>query len=315
VNPTVSVVIPTFNYARFLPETLDSAIEQTFTDIEIIVVDDGSTDATPEVIQPYLADRRVRYHRGDHRGTSAARNIGIRLARAPLVAFLDSDDIWLPEKLQRQVPLFERDPQVAVVYSRRLSIDEHGRPLPLGERPLHRGQVLGALFRQNFICFSSGVVRRSALEAVGMCDEGIDLSIDFDLWLRLAARYRLDYVDEPLVKYRTGHPSLSTRRLERLHVARFVMDRFLNEYGGRQLLSRSAIRLGMAELCCDLAWETRDQRLQACRWYATALRHRLFHVPAWRGLLTCWWPEAAKQLARRVRNMAPPGKPVVQRSE
>lgn len=304
MNPTVSVVIPTFNYARFLPETLDSAIEQTFNDIEIIVVDDGSTDATPEVIQPYLADRRVRYHRGDHRGTSAARNIGIRLARAPLVAFLDSDDIWLPEKLVRQVPLFERDPQVAVVYSRRLSIDEHGRPLPLGERPLHRGQVLGALFRQNFICFSSGVVRRSALEDVGMCDEGIDLSIDFDLWLRLAARYRFDYVDEPLVKYRTGHPSLSTRRLERLHVARFVMERFLDQYGGRQLLTRPSIRLAMADHCCDVAWETRDRCLRALCSYAAALRHRPLHPPAWRGLLMSWWPQAAKKRVRTLLGRA-----------
>src|SRR5262245_54352300 len=127
MTPAVSVIIATYNYGRFLAGALVSALGQTFRDLEVLVIDDGSTDDTGEAVRPYLADPRVRYHRTEHVGQSAAKDLGVRLARAPLVAFLDADDVWLPHKLERQVALFGADPGLGVVYTRRLLIDENGR--------------------------------------------------------------------------------------------------------------------------------------------------------------------------------------------
>src|SRR5262249_1655616 len=125
MTPAVSVVIATHNYGRYLSGALDSALGQTIRDMEIVVIDDGSTDDTPAVVRPYLRDSRVTYHRTERRGQPRAKNLGIQLSRAPFVAFLDSDDIWLPAKLERQLPVFA-DAEVGVVYSRRLMIDEEG---------------------------------------------------------------------------------------------------------------------------------------------------------------------------------------------
>src|SRR5437879_6439171 len=231
--PGVSVVGATVNYSRYLAGTLESARAQTMSEVEIIVIDDGSTDETKQVMGSYLANPRVRYQRTDHRGQPAAKNAGIRLARAPLVAFLDAHDLWLPTKLEKQLTLFADDPALAVVYSRRILIDECGRPLQFPQPELARGNVLAKMFRKNFVCFSSAVIRRKVLEDVGLFDENLALAIDYDLWLRIARHYRFAYVDEPLVQYRTGHASLSQRTEERLKTVAGLMNRFLDRHAGR----------------------------------------------------------------------------------
>jgi len=300
MNPTVSVVIATYNYARYLPAALESATRQTFTDLEVIVVDDGSTDQTPLVVRPFQADRRVRYHRIEHAGVAAAKNVGVRLSRAPLVAFLDADDVWMPTKLARQVALFRADPELGVAHTRRWLIDEQGRRLEYEQPPLFRGRVLRELFRTNFICFSSAMVRRAVLDAVGLFDETLPLSVDYDLWLRVALRYRFDHVDEPLVEYRTGHANLSSRTEERLTTVLHIMRRFLDEQGGRAVLDPSAIRYAEAETCYHIGLARRPvSRLAALPWYLRALVLAPGYGPAWRGLLTLPLPEAARRLLRR----------------
>ena len=107
MTPAVSVIIASRNYGRYLAGAIESVLAQTFADWEIVVIDDGSTDDTPEVVKPFLADRRVRYHRTDGLGQSRAKNLGILQARGPLIAFLDGDDEWLPTKLERQLTLFD----------------------------------------------------------------------------------------------------------------------------------------------------------------------------------------------------------------
>ena len=113
---TVSVVMAAKNYARFLPAAVESVLAQTFTDWELLIIDDGSTDDTPDAVRPFLADRRVRYVRSDRLGQSRAKNLGIRLSRGEFVAFLDADDAWLPTKLEKQLAAASRvDPDVGVV--------------------------------------------------------------------------------------------------------------------------------------------------------------------------------------------------------
>jgi glycosyltransferase involved in cell wall biosynthesis len=300
MNPTVSVVIATYNYARYLPVALESVMHQTFTSLEVNVVDDGSTDQTAHVVKPFLTDRRVRYHRMDHAGVAAAKNVGVLLSRAPLVAFLDADDVWLPTKLARQVALFRDDPELGVAHTRRWLIDEQGRRLEYEQPPLFRGHVLPEMFRTNFICFSSAMVRRDILNAVGPFDESLPLSVDYDLWLRVALRYRFDHVDEPLVEYRTGHANLSSRTEERLTTVLDIMRRFLDERGGREVLDPSAIRYAEAETCYHIGLARRPvSRLAALPWYLRALLRAPGYGLAWRGLLTLPLPEAARRLLRR----------------
>jgi glycosyltransferase involved in cell wall biosynthesis len=299
MTPAVSVIVATFNYGRYLAGALESALAQTMSDLEIIVIDDGSTDETQQVIRSHLADPRVRYHKTDHRGQPAAKNAGIRLARAPLVAFLDADDLWLPAKLEKQLALFAADPTLAVVYSRRILIDEWGRPLQFSQPDLARGNVLAAMFRKNFICFSSAVIRREVLEDVGLFDEDLALAIDYDLWLRIARHYRFDYVDEPLVKYRTGHGSLSRRTEERLKTAAGIMNRFLDRHGGRKLLNPDLVRGAQAETYYEIALAIRSRsRWAALPWYLMALRTMPSFGLAWQGLGSLPLPEGLRRALR-----------------
>jgi glycosyltransferase involved in cell wall biosynthesis len=300
MTPAVSVVIATHNYGRYLGGALESALGQSFGDLEVIVVDDGSTDGSDEVVRRYLRDGRVRYCRTDHLGQPRAKNTGIRLARAPLLAFLDADDLWLPEKLERQMALLRDDPDVGVVYCPRRVIDADGRELDFRYPEPLRGWVLGPIFHTNFVCFSSCVVRRGVLDVVGGFDEGLELAIDYDLWLRAARHFRFDYVPEALVAYRVGHGSLSSRAVERGRAVRFIMNRFLRERGGRDALDPALVRLALAEHYCDqAAIRPRQPTLPLLGWYLRALGYRPWHYPAWRGALTCWWPTALRARVRR----------------
>jgi len=306
MNPAVSVVLATYNYGRYLAGALDSALGQTLKDLEIIVIDDGSIDETKEVMAPYLSNPQVRYFGTEHCGQPAAKNIGIRLARAPLVAFLDADDLWLPTKLEKQVALLAANPKLGVVYSRRWLIDEQGRHLYFPQPPLPRGNVLEAMFRQNFICFSSAVVRRIVFDQVGLFDSTLALAIDYDLWLRVAQRFPFDYVNEALVKYRTGHASLSRRTEERLKTAAIIMARFLDEHGGRSALDPALIRRARAETYYEIALAIRNRsRWAALPWYGRALWSAPNFGLAWQGLASLPLPEAIRRGLRRALGRPP----------
>ena len=199
--PTVSVVIPTYNRAHVVHRAIDSVLGQTFADFELIVVDDGSTDGTEAVLSTYT-DPRIRYLvQLVNRGVSAARNRGIKEARGEFVAFLDSDDEWFPEKLERQVNRFRRAPDnVGLVYC---GVETVGRPTgPWIYEPAHRGDIYNKLLERNVIHTGSGaMIRRSVVCAAGYFDEDIPAIEDYDYWLRIARHYRFDYVPDPLMRY------------------------------------------------------------------------------------------------------------------
>ena len=233
MTPTVSVAMAAKNYARFLPEAVESVVAQTFSDWELVIVDDGSTDDTPRAVRPFLADRRVRYLRSDTLGVSRAKNLAIDLSRGPLVALLDADDAWERTKLEKQLALFAAKPDVDVVFCHRTLIDENSNRLPPRELPAAppRGDVFPHIFAQNFVCFSSAVVKREVFAHIGRFDAEWDTSVDYDLWLRVAKFHRFDYVDEPLVRYRTGHGNISKRLRDRVDTAMSVMRRAETRYG------------------------------------------------------------------------------------
>jgi glycosyltransferase involved in cell wall biosynthesis len=213
----VSVVIPTYNNARFLPEALDSLLAQTCRDFELIVVDDGSTDDTEEVLKPYR--NLVRYVRKDNGGPASARNLGIRQARGQLIAFQDADDIWLPDKLQRQVDYLRDHPNIGVVFSDVTFFGAEGRETCCVKQRFsaEAGMTFDNLFHDHFVGMSTVVVRSSCLNEVGLFDESLIGAEDYNLYLRLAKRFQFGFLDEPLIKKRLHENNLSNDLDQMLH--------------------------------------------------------------------------------------------------
>jgi GT2 family glycosyltransferase len=203
VPPLVSVVIPTFNRCHLVQQALDSVLAQTFNDLEIIVVDDGSTDGTDQALTQY--GDRIRYVWQENQGESAARNHGIALAKGRYIAFLDSDDLWRPDKLTRQIALLERSADIGLVFCQAQMIDERGWVIPgppIGAESEHVRPDFENLCRRNFIAPSTVVMRRTLLDATGGFDETIRYGEDWDLWLRCALVSQLQGVHEPLASVR-----------------------------------------------------------------------------------------------------------------
>lgn len=188
----VSVIIPAYNYAQYLPHALESALAQTHRPLEILVVDDGSTDATRQIVAAY--GERIRYHYQTNAGLSAARNTGLRQTRHPFLAFLDADDQWQPNFLASAIQQFQQlGPAFGLVACRSLRINPHGEPLPANPGELElEGEITAAdiLWRTRFSP-SAVVARRAVFDTCGDFDTTLRSSEDRDMWLRAATRWRV----------------------------------------------------------------------------------------------------------------------------
>jgi len=281
----ISIVMAAKNYAKFLPQAVESAFLQTHADWELIIIDDGSTDATSEVVKPYLADPRVKYLRSDYLGQSRAKNLGARLSKGEFLAYLDADDAWEPTKLEKQLKLFDR-PEVGVVFSGRKLIDEAGKITGTPPANFPRGKVLEAIFTQNFVCFSTVILRREVFDYVGGFDPGIDLAIDYDLWLRVAKHYEFDCVPEPLVLYRTGHGNLSQKLSDRVATALSIMERAVFRRGLANEIPVKVVGEGYASTCQTLGYVMRpSEPLTGLKWYWRAMQWPGNRVAAAKGIV------------------------------
>ena len=210
-DPLVSVVIPSYNAARFLPQALDSVFAQTFTDYEVIVVDDESQDETPAVVARYGS--RLRYLRARLGSANATRNAGILASRGRYIALLDADDWWLPHKLEAQVDFAEQCPRAGLVYARCLVVEE-ASGATLGELPAPpypTGRVLQQLYFRQFVPSPTPLIRREVLERVGLFDPAERGADDWEMWLRVAAATDFAFLNQVVACYRV-HASSSGRR-------------------------------------------------------------------------------------------------------
>ena len=210
-TPAVSVVIPAYNYGHYLRDAIDSVLCQTFGALEMIVVDDGSTDNTAEIVRNYK-DPRVRYVHQANAGLSAARNTGIREARAPLIALLDADDIWLPEMLATVMARYaESPPEVGAVACASLRVDAAGAPI--GGKAFAHGHdrwfTARDIVLQSRFMPSTVVARRSAYAAAGEFDTTLRSSEDRDMWIRIGSRFKIYHVGTPLVLIRKHGNNMS----------------------------------------------------------------------------------------------------------
>ena len=217
--PGVSVVIPAYNYARYLPAAIESAIAQEFTNLEVLVVDDGSTDNTAELVADYAKkDSRVRYIHQKNAGLPAARNTGIRAARHEFIGLLDADDIWLSPFLRRAMETFAGGAEnLGIVASRAIYIDGDDRKLETKRRDAALPEAVSCadiLLKTRFSP-SAVVARKSAFGRAGFFDEALRSSEDRDMWIRIAANHRVCFLGEPLVLIRR-HPGNMSKHADRM---------------------------------------------------------------------------------------------------
>jgi glycosyltransferase involved in cell wall biosynthesis len=220
-KPLISVVIPAYNAEKYLAEALESVRAQTFSDYEILVIDDGSTDRTAEIASSYDG---VLFLTQNNRGAAAARNAGIRAARGAYVAFLDADDTWLPSKLEKQAARLLDNPRNQWTYTDAWVFDAATQRTlcRIGERiRLHQGDILPPLLLRCFIPSATPVVKRTALIEAGLFDEARERRVieDWSLWLRIAERHTVALIDEPLAMIRM-HASNTSRTVDPWEVYR-----------------------------------------------------------------------------------------------
>jgi Glycosyl transferase family 2 len=205
-TPKVSIVIPAYNAMTYLPDTLASVFQQTFSDFEVLLVDDGSTDSIRTWVRQTVADRRVKLLSQSNQGLSAARNTGITYSQSEYIAFLDADDLWHPTKLAEQVQWLDAHPTIGLSYTLTASIDSVGNPTGRVLGSAIAGNVLPQMLQRNIIdCPSSVLVRRQCFDRVGLFDRTLRSVEDWDMWIRIAAVYPFAVICKPLVYYRQ-HP-------------------------------------------------------------------------------------------------------------
>lgn len=211
-GPLISVLLPVHNRAQWVGRAVESVLAQRYAPVELIVIDDGSTDGTPVVLERF-GTHLVRVQQ-PRRGAYAARNLGLRHARGELIAFIDSDDRWYPDRLVRQLPLLDA-PDVGLVFGD-AALTDYREPVPARGRfsafqitPPRRGWVTRHFAYGNFVPMSSVLVRRRCLEELGGFQETPPLSADYPMWFRISLRYRLDYVPDPVFEYAVHRDGMS----------------------------------------------------------------------------------------------------------
>ena len=233
----VSVLMPTYNYARYLPFAIRSVLSQSFSDLELIIVDDCSTDGSREIIEEWerFDDRVVTVYHDKNRGLAAARNSGLAVSSGEFIAFCDSDDIWLENKLEVQMDALRMAPEVGILHSDGAIIDCHGRLTgELFSGLYHRkgqllsGALLEELCQRNFLCVPTVIVRREAIRFAGGFDVSLRSLEDWVCWTKISSKYSFWYIDDVLAYYRIHGESLSSnsRRMacSRIEALRILFD-------------------------------------------------------------------------------------------
>jgi glycosyltransferase involved in cell wall biosynthesis len=283
-KPLVSVVLPTHNMARFLGEALQTVLSQTYPHLEVHVIDDGSTDDPRAAISGYLSDPRVIFHSIPQSGQGKAKNVGIRASKGQFIAFIDADDLWTLDKLEKQLPLFVR-PEIGVVYSDFERVDINGAPLETFRGPVHEGRITAQLLIENFVTGMASIVRRECFDAVGLLDETIPMGIDYDLWLRISTKFEFVYLDHVTYLYRFWGGQMSRNFDKRLDCAITIMRRLIESNPGLIPLRVQQEAWAHTYTYGGNGFAKAGRTRDAVRWYLKALRIQPTYVSAWKQLL------------------------------
>ncbi|MBN48012.1 MAG: hypothetical protein CMN85_00620 [Spongiibacteraceae bacterium] len=294
--PFVSVIIPTFNRSATLLRAINSVLRQSHSHLELLIVDDGSTDETAEIVRS-IDDERVRYiDLGRNCGVSVARNVGVEASRGKFIAFQDSDDEWLPDRLERQLDVFVKEPDTAFVFCSLARILKGGatRVIPSGVMPASRDAFVARLLSSNFIWTQTWLVRSEVIKKLGF-DDDIKRIQDWDLALKIASKYRVVHVNEVLVvAYFTEGSLLSLTRQRALDLKIMLETQ-------RDLLERHPAILGEYYRSIAVALRESDESgyLQPLYWAAKSFFQSPLNVSSWLTFGATLFGGAGSRVARR----------------
>lgn len=230
----VSVIVPTYNRGEFLETAVRSVLDTHDIDLDVHIVDDGSTDSTPQVLEKLCAeDKRIVVHRQANKGWPAAKNLAIRNSSSKYIAYCDADDAWLPGKLAKQVPVLEAAPKAGVVYTR-AAITNHDMSSshPDMGTTFHRGRITEQLLSYNCVTHGPSLIRRTAIEGVNGYNELFRMGSDWDLWLRLSIDWEFEYINDVTYLYRVWGGQLSKNWRGRFESDLAIVTGFAQKYAG-----------------------------------------------------------------------------------
>jgi glycosyltransferase involved in cell wall biosynthesis len=308
-KPLVSVIIPTYNSAEYIEEALESVFEQTFQDFEIIVVDDGSTDGTGEILKKY--GDRIRYIFQGNSGPASARNQGIRTALGEFIAFLDADDLWVPTKLEKQLELFRQRKDLGMVTTGACSFDEKG---VFGystdkRETLMVGDIAINIFLRSNIGTPTVMVRKEIFDSVGFFEENIRQSEDDNMWIRIAAHYEVELIDEALIKVRNHPQRMTLNKSELLDSVQTSIQLLMTKYGDvvkKKIEKAVPIKLSQVQFSIGYGYYESGNYREARKAFIRGARYR---IRTWKNLLYLMFtfipPGVAAYLKTLRRKIAP----------
>jgi glycosyltransferase involved in cell wall biosynthesis len=270
IMPSVSVIMPCFNHARFLADSVRGILAQTHRNFELIIVDDRSADNSWEVISSLAkTDARIKTIRHERNlGASRSRNDGLRLSPGELIGFCDADDIWEPNKLEFQISLLEKNPGFDMTFCDAIIIDENGESAKrrfseeFAPPKVVSGDFFSVLVRRNFINMQTVLMRRECLTTDGFFDEKIKWVEDWWYWINIARRHRILYCEQPLARYRVHSRSTGRTQMRGIHANRYkVLRRILRRYDDLPVRLRAEIFYNMGIELCALGRKRSGNRL------------------------------------------------------
>jgi len=281
-KPTVSVIIPTYNRAHLIGRAIKSVLNQTYQDFELIIIDDGSTDDTEDIIRQFQEkDKRIKYVKHDkNKGGSAARNTGIKAAKGEYIAFLDSDDEWLLEKLKRQMKVFKNtSSEIGVVYTGIISINEISEDTNIQYNiPKKRGWIYEDLLAENCVGTTSTVlIKKKCFEKSGLFDESLPGCQDWEMWIRIAKEYQFNFIKDPLIRYHIHNNRITMDLENKIKAKTIVINKFSEEFVLRQkIYSQHCFTRG--NLYCKIGniKKGREEFLKAIKLYPFNLKYFIY---------------------------------------
>jgi glycosyltransferase involved in cell wall biosynthesis len=235
----VSVIMATYNRENYLPYAIESVLNQTYQNFELHIIDDGSVDATRALVNTYK-DPRIRYYYQENKGQSSAINVGVEHALGDFITFLDSDNLWKLDKLERQVGLLHDNPDYQIVYGENEIIDENGNIQPVQEPVTrHSGNIMKKLLVFNFINFNTTMIRAECFRELGGMTSTVPAGPDYDLFLKFSTRYRFLYVPQIFAQYRVMTNQMSSNKDRRFRTNHAILTNFIETYS--ELLDRDSI--------------------------------------------------------------------------
>lgn len=285
-NPLITIITPTYNRGHFLDIAVQSVLEQTYGNFEFIIVNDGSTDDTFQRLEKYLTDQRIYYFRQENQGQSVARNLALSKGKGDFICFLDSDNAWPPDKLEKSLSTFSKDSSIDIVYGDCIVIDEMGNEVTRKNMKRYSGRILPYMLRDNCVSMNTTMVRRGCFDTHGGLSGKRRVADDYDLWLRFSAYYNFRYIPEYLAYYRVMPDQISSDKNRRFQVNESILRDFLSEHG--HSVSPSEAREGWMYFYTRKGryLSNNGRKLEALKCFLRAFINKPLSIIPFRGILS-----------------------------